>query len=113
MSTAEELLRDFEDDEEDFEVGDDEEVDEEPEQQEESKEGAGVSNDFDRSISTADELTRLHSPARPLLHPIPRARKTRHHSHQIRQDGCHHSKWPLQRHQGTVHIIGEHGWRPA
>ncbi|KAF4770756.1 hypothetical protein HAV15_013033 [Penicillium sp. str.  len=60
MSTAEELLRDFEDDEEDFEVGDDEEVDEEPEQQEESKEGTGVSNDFDRSISTADELTRLH-----------------------------------------------------
>ncbi|KGO47611.1 Uncharacterized protein PEXP_014980 [Penicillium expansum] len=60
MSTAEELLRDFEDDEEDFDVGEGEEVDEEPEQQEDSKEGARVSNDFDRSISTADELTRLH-----------------------------------------------------
>ncbi|KAJ5827374.1 hypothetical protein N7447_004137 [Penicillium robsamsonii] len=59
MSTAEELLRDFEDDE-DFDVGEGEEVDEEPEQQEESREGAGVSNEFDRSISTADELTRLH-----------------------------------------------------
>ncbi|KAJ5135858.1 uncharacterized protein N7515_005136 [Penicillium bovifimosum] len=56
MSTAEELLRDFEDDE-DFDVGEDQ-VDEEPE--EERKEGAGVSSDFDRSISTADELTRLH-----------------------------------------------------
>ncbi|CAI7610759.1 unnamed protein product [Penicillium glandicola] len=59
MSTAEELLRDFEDDE-DFDVGEGEEVDEEPEQYEEPREGAGVSNDFDRSISTADELTRLH-----------------------------------------------------
>ncbi|KAJ5794182.1 hypothetical protein N7457_000781 [Penicillium paradoxum] len=56
MSTAEELLRDFEDDE-DFDVGEDQ-IDEEPE--EESKDGAGISSDFDRSISTADELTRLH-----------------------------------------------------
>ena len=60
MSTAEELLRDFEDDEEDFDVGEGEEVEEEPEQQEDLKEGPDVSNDFDRSISTADELTRLH-----------------------------------------------------
>lgn len=56
MSTAEELLRDFEDDE-DFQ----EDVEqEEPEQEEAPEEGPKVANDFDRSVSTTDELTRLH-----------------------------------------------------
>ena len=60
MSTAEELLRDFEEDE-DFQQ--DEEIEqEEPEdeeQQAQAQDGAEV-NEFDRSISAADELTRLH-----------------------------------------------------
>lgn len=56
MSTAEELLRDFEDDE-DFQ--EDIEQDE-PEQEELPEEGPKVANDFDRSVSTTDELTRLH-----------------------------------------------------
>ncbi|KAL4952358.1 hypothetical protein BDW69DRAFT_167876 [Aspergillus filifer] len=70
MSTAEELLRDFEDDD-DFEnpdgVGDegaeaiDEDKDEEQLLQEPSKE---VTNEFDVAISTADELTRLHKSLR-------------------------------------------------
>ncbi|KAJ5301950.1 hypothetical protein PENANT_c046G11290 [Penicillium antarcticum] len=57
MSTAEELLRDFESDEE-FDAG--EENDLQAEQEEETQEAPGVTNDFDRSISTADELNRLH-----------------------------------------------------
>lgn len=56
MSTAEELLRDFEEDE-DFQADD---IEEEQEQDEAPKEGAEVTNDFDRSITTTDELTRLH-----------------------------------------------------
>lgn len=56
MSTAEELLRDFEDDE-DFQEDVEEE---EPEQEEAPEEGPKVANDFDRSVSTTDELTRLH-----------------------------------------------------
>lgn len=56
MSTAEELLRDFEEDE-DFQ---DEDVEqEEPEQEEGPKEGEAT-NEFDRSVTTTDELTRLH-----------------------------------------------------
>lgn len=56
MSTAEELLRDFEDDE-DFQ----EEIEqEEPEHEEAPEESPKVTNDFDRSVSTTDELTRLH-----------------------------------------------------
>lgn len=56
MSTAEELLRDFEDDE-DFQ----EDIEqEEPEQEEAPKETPKAANDFDRSVSTTDELTRLH-----------------------------------------------------
>jgi U4/U6 small nuclear ribonucleoprotein PRP31 len=58
MSTAEELLRDFESDE-DFDAGEENE-DLEPEQEEETQEVPGATNDFDRSISTADELNRLH-----------------------------------------------------
>lgn len=56
MSTAEELLRDFEDDE-DFQ---DDIEQEEPEQEEAPKETLKAANDFDRSVSTTDELTRLH-----------------------------------------------------
>lgn len=56
MSTAEELLRDFEEDE-DFEV---EDVEQEAEEEQVPKEGGEVTNEFDRSITTADELTRLH-----------------------------------------------------
>ncbi|KAJ5587730.1 Pre-mRNA-processing factor 31 [Penicillium hispanicum] len=58
MSTAEELLRDFEEDE-DFQQ--DEELEQEPEEEQQApKEGGEVSNEFDLSITTADELTRLH-----------------------------------------------------
>ncbi|KAJ5151973.1 pre-mRNA splicing factor [Penicillium capsulatum] len=58
MSTAEELLRDFEEDE-DFQQ--DEDVEEEAdEEQQAAQEPPEPSNEFDRSIITADELTRLH-----------------------------------------------------
>lgn len=56
MSTAEELLRDFEEDE-DFQA---EDIEEELETEEAPTEGAEVTNDFDRSVTTTDELTRLH-----------------------------------------------------
>ncbi|KAJ5630812.1 U4/U6-U5 snRNP complex subunit prp31 [Penicillium longicatenatum] len=59
MSTAEELMRDFEDSEEDFQQDEDLEPEQEDEQ-EAPKEGAEVTNEFDRSITTGDELTRLH-----------------------------------------------------
>ncbi|KAL2858392.1 hypothetical protein BJX68DRAFT_228550 [Aspergillus pseudodeflectus] len=61
MSTAEELLRDFEDDE-DFEAegaeGIEEDQDEEMQAQEATN--AEVTNEFETAISTADELLRLH-----------------------------------------------------
>ncbi|KAJ5091885.1 hypothetical protein NUU61_006755 [Penicillium alfredii] len=64
MSTAEELLRDFEEDE-DFEAGDaGEGIEQKPEEEEAPKEGLEPSNEFDLSISTADELTRLHKSLR-------------------------------------------------
>ena len=58
MSTAEELLRDFEEDE-DFQQ---DEAFEEPEEEEQQapKAGGEVSNEFDLSVTTTDELTRLH-----------------------------------------------------
>ncbi|KAJ5714078.1 U4/U6-U5 snRNP complex subunit prp31 [Penicillium malachiteum] len=65
MSTAEELLRDFEEDS-DFQddgLEQDQDQDESMDQDEElnaSKEGADPTNEFDRSITTGDELTRLH-----------------------------------------------------
>lgn len=61
MSTAEELMRDFEDSDEDFQA--DEGLEDEQEQDEEQQapqEASQATNDFDRSISTADELTHLH-----------------------------------------------------
>lgn len=58
MSTAEELLRDFEEDEEGFEGLEELEEPEEMEQEEEPKEKPA--NDFETAMSTADELTRLH-----------------------------------------------------
>jgi U4/U6 small nuclear ribonucleoprotein PRP31 len=65
MSAADDLLRDFEDDEEDFEVDgiQDEnvaEMAEMAEAEEPSKEDTGVKNDFEVAMSAADELTRLH-----------------------------------------------------
>ena len=77
MSTAEELLRDFEDDEEEVEglqeatnedvedknmVVDEEEKEEGEKDEEEHAERPPikVSNEFDVAVSTADELTRLH-----------------------------------------------------
>ncbi|KAI9041589.1 U4/U6-U5 snRNP complex subunit PRP31 [Aspergillus affinis] len=66
MSTAEELLRDFESDEEDLqdlrqeEGGGEEEplIDEEEEHRQ--KTGPEVTNEFEVALSTGDELTRLH-----------------------------------------------------
>ncbi|BCS25764.1 U4/U6-U5 snRNP complex subunit PRP31 [Aspergillus puulaauensis] len=66
MSTAEELLRDFEDDE-DFEGAEDAEAIEEDQDEEQLlQEPANkeVTNEFDIAISTADELTRLHKSLR-------------------------------------------------
>lgn len=57
MSTAEELLRDFEEEDENFQV---EEAEEEPQEEEVPKEGPEVTNEFDLSVTTTDELTRLH-----------------------------------------------------
>ncbi|KAJ5637581.1 U4/U6-U5 snRNP complex subunit prp31 [Penicillium lividum] len=60
MSTAEELMRDFEDDEEDFQHDEDLDDQEQEDEPEAPKDGAEVTNEFDRSITTGDELTRLH-----------------------------------------------------
>ncbi|KAJ5832408.1 hypothetical protein N7474_000719 [Penicillium riverlandense] len=60
MSTAEELLRDFEEDE-DFQQ---EDLEEEPQEEEKPQEGPGATNEFDLSISATDELTRLHKALR-------------------------------------------------
>ncbi|KAJ5684622.1 mRNA splicing factor PRP31 [Penicillium maclennaniae] len=57
MSTAEELLRDFEEDE-DFQ--NEEDVEQELEEDQGLQEGAEPTNEFDRSVTTTDELTRLH-----------------------------------------------------
>lgn len=64
MSTAEELLRDFESDDEDLqdvqqeEGGEEEHIDEEEEHQQ--KTAPEVTNEFEVALSTGDELTRLH-----------------------------------------------------
>ncbi|KAL3480260.1 hypothetical protein BJX99DRAFT_221014 [Aspergillus californicus] len=68
MSTAEELLRDFEDDEEDFEgaeaaEGEGIEEDQDEEMQPEPA-NPEVTNEFEVAISTADELNRLHKSLR-------------------------------------------------
>lgn len=66
MSTAEELLRDFEDDEEDLQEGEgqglEEHVDEEEQYQQQQQQQAAPAerNEFDVAVSTGDELTRLH-----------------------------------------------------
>lgn len=69
MSTAEELLRDFEEDEEGLEEGLQEGLQdgleearelEDAERMEEEPSEPKVTNDFERATSTADELTRLH-----------------------------------------------------
>ncbi|KAF9887552.1 U4/U6-U5 snRNP complex subunit prp31 [Aspergillus nanangensis] len=63
MSNAEDLLRDFEDDDEDLGLEDgegmEEDVDEEQEHQK-TLQGPEVTNEFEVAISTGDELTRLH-----------------------------------------------------
>lgn len=67
MSTAEELLRDFEDDS-DFEQDGDLEQDQDQDQDQDEgmdeeqahKDANDVTNEFDRSVITGDELTRLH-----------------------------------------------------
>lgn len=60
MSAAEDLLRDFEDDE-DFQDQEGEEFEQEDiEEEQPQKAGSRATNDFDLSIETADELTRLH-----------------------------------------------------
>ncbi|OJJ73945.1 hypothetical protein ASPBRDRAFT_41716 [Aspergillus brasiliensis CBS 101740] len=58
MSNAEELLRDFEEDDEDLEVGDG--LEEEGVDEEQLAQAPEVTNEFDVALSTADELTRLH-----------------------------------------------------
>lgn len=60
MSAADELLRDFEDDEEDFQDDEQIEQDEDLLEEQVAQEAAKPSNEFDLSIETADELTRLH-----------------------------------------------------
>lgn len=57
MSTAEELLRDFEEDE-DFQ--NEEDAEQELEEDQGLQESTEPTNEFDRSVTTADELTRLH-----------------------------------------------------
>ncbi|KAJ0424665.1 hypothetical protein BJY00DRAFT_276112 [Aspergillus carlsbadensis] len=61
MSTAEELLRDFEDDE-DFEAEDAEGIEEDQDEEQQAQEAtnAEVTNEFETAISTADELLRSH-----------------------------------------------------
>ncbi|KAF7586231.1 U4/U6-U5 snRNP complex subunit prp31 [Aspergillus hancockii] len=66
MSTAEELMRDFESEDEEIETGEgidgiegiEEDVDEELHHQQ--KAGSEVANEFEVALSTGDELTRLH-----------------------------------------------------
>jgi U4/U6 small nuclear ribonucleoprotein PRP31 len=61
MSNAEELLRDFEEDDEEFQAG--EEVEEDV-GEEEQRPAPEVTNEFDVAVSTTDELTRLHKSLR-------------------------------------------------
>lgn len=61
MSNAEELLRDFEEDDEEFQAG--EEIEEDV-GEEEQRPAPEVTNEFDVAVSTADELTRLHKSLR-------------------------------------------------
>ncbi|KAF7184067.1 hypothetical protein CNMCM7691_004626 [Aspergillus felis] len=61
MSNAEELLRDFEEDDEEFQVGEEIEEDVGEEVQLPAPE---VTNEFDVAVSTTDELTRLHKSLR-------------------------------------------------
>ncbi|KAF7172360.1 hypothetical protein CNMCM5623_004576 [Aspergillus felis] len=61
MSNAEELLRDFEEDDEEFQVGEEIEEDVGEEVQRPAPE---VTNEFDVAVSTTDELTRLHKSLR-------------------------------------------------
>lgn len=58
MSNAEELLRDFEEDDEDLQAGDG--LEEEAVDEEQLAQAPEVTNEFDVALSTADELTRLH-----------------------------------------------------
>ncbi|PWY83181.1 pre-mRNA splicing factor [Aspergillus sclerotioniger CBS 115572] len=60
MSNAEELLRDFEDDDEDLQMDDGLEGEGEGVDEEQLAQGPEVTNEFDVALSTADELTRLH-----------------------------------------------------
>ncbi|RHZ62211.1 hypothetical protein CDV55_106413 [Aspergillus turcosus] len=61
MSNAEELLRDFEEDDEEFQAG--EEIEEDV-GEEEQRPAPEVTNEFDVAVSTTDELTRLHKSLR-------------------------------------------------
>lgn len=63
MSAAEDLLRDFEDDE-DFQDQEAEGLEQEVEDEQPQDGGAKATNDFDLSIETADQLTRLHKDLR-------------------------------------------------
>ncbi|KAJ5379205.1 Pre-mRNA-processing factor 31 [Penicillium cosmopolitanum] len=63
MSAAEDLLRDFEDDE-DFQDQEAEGLEQEVEDEQPQDVGAKATNDFDLSIETADQLTRLHKDLR-------------------------------------------------
>ncbi|RAK95763.1 U4/U6-U5 snRNP complex subunit PRP31 [Aspergillus ibericus CBS 121593] len=58
MSNAEELLRDFEDDDEDLQLDDG--LEGEGVDEEQLAQAPEVTNEFDVALSTADELTRLH-----------------------------------------------------
>ncbi|OOG01073.1 hypothetical protein ASPCADRAFT_202933 [Aspergillus carbonarius ITEM 5010] len=58
MSNAEELLRDFEEDDEDLQMDDG--LEGEGVDEEQLAQGPEVTNEFDVALSTADELTRLH-----------------------------------------------------
>ncbi|KAJ5995403.1 Pre-mRNA-processing factor 31 [Penicillium waksmanii] len=63
MSAAEDLLRDFEDDE-DFQDQEAEGLEQEVEDEQPQDASAKATNDFDLSIETADQLTRLHKDLR-------------------------------------------------
>ncbi|RAK93458.1 pre-mRNA splicing factor [Aspergillus costaricaensis CBS 115574] len=58
MSNAEDLLRDFEEDDEDLQAGDG--LEEEAVDEEQLAQAPELTNEFDVALSTADELTRLH-----------------------------------------------------
>ncbi|EAW07818.1 U4/U6-U5 snRNP complex subunit PRP31 [Aspergillus clavatus NRRL 1] len=62
MSNAEELLRDFESDDEDFQAG--EEIEEDVDEEALQQPAPEITNEFDVAVSTTDELTRLHKSLR-------------------------------------------------